>query len=52
MERHPGLSKTEAIQLAVRSYLADDARTRLRRLAGSLDIEDLSADLRKVDRHT
>lgn len=51
LKRHPGLSKTEAIQVAVRSYLADDARSRLRGLAGSLDIEDVSASLRAVDRH-
>ncbi len=50
--RHPGVSKTEAIQIAVRSYLAEDARSRLRRVAGSLDIEDLSAEMRAADRRT
>ena len=52
LARHPGASKTEAIQIAVRSYLADDARSRLRRLAGALDVEDLSAELRAADRRT
>lgn len=52
LARHPGLSKTEAIQVAMRSYLADDARGRLRRIAGTVEIEDLSAGLRAVDRRT
>ena len=50
--RHPGLSKTEAIELAVRTYLAADAAERLRRLAGAFEIEDVSQELRAVDRHT
>lgn len=50
MSRMPGASKTEAIEEAVRSYLADDAASRLRALAGNLDIEDVSAELRAVDR--
>jgi hypothetical protein len=48
--RFPGVSKTEAIERAVRAYLAESAVTRLRELAGSLDIDDVSADLRRLDR--
>jgi hypothetical protein len=50
MARHPDLSKTEAIETAIRTYLADSAAARLRRLAGTVDIEDVSKELRKVDR--
>ena len=48
--RFPGASKTEAIERAVRGYLAESAVTRLRELAGTLDLADVSADLRRVDR--
>lgn len=40
--RHPGISKTEAIELAIRTYLAADAAEGLRELAGAFDIEDLT----------
>jgi hypothetical protein len=50
--RHPDLSKTEAIELAIRAYLSQSAADRLRALAGLLEIEDVSADLRSIDRHT
>jgi len=50
--RHPDLSKTEAIELAIRAYLSQSAAERLRALAGHLEIDDVSADLRGVDRHT
>ena len=50
--RHPDLSKTEAIQLAVRSYLAADTAERLRQLAGNFEIDDVSQELRALDRDT
>lgn len=50
--RHPGASRTEAIEIAVRSYLATDAVSRLRRLAGSLEVEDVSGSLRDRDRRS
>lgn len=52
VRRFPGTSKTEAIERAVRGFLVDDASRRLRDLAGTLDIVDVSADLRRADRHT
>ena len=52
MARLPGVSKTEAIQRAVRFYLTHDAVDQLRRLAGTVEIEDLSRDLRAADRTT
>jgi hypothetical protein len=50
--RHPELSKTEAIEAAIRGYLNQSAIDGLRRLAGTMDIEDLSQELRHKDRHT
>lgn len=50
--RHPDLSKTEAIEAAIRSYLNESAIDGLRRRAGSMDIQDLSEGLRRIDRHT
>jgi hypothetical protein len=52
MERHPDLSKTEAIEVAIRQHLAELSIVGLRSLAGRLDIGDASADLRKRDRQT
>lgn len=50
--RHPGRSKTDLIEEALRAYLANDAAQELRRLAGYLEIEDVSAETRDSDRHT
>lgn len=47
----PGVSKTEAIERAVRGYLAEDAASRLRAIAGSVEIDDVSGELRARDRH-
>lgn len=52
LARYPGASKTEAIERAVRFYLAHDAVSRLRQLAGTLDIDDASERLRSADRKT
>lgn len=49
-DRHPDASKTEAIELAVRGYLNSSAADRLRELAGKIEIEDLSRELRSLDR--
>lgn len=48
--RSPGVSKTEAIQRAVRFYLTHDAVDQLKQLAGNLDVEDVSERLRGLDR--
>jgi hypothetical protein len=50
--RLPGRSKTQAIETAVHAYLAQGSESRLRELAGTVEIEDLSADLRRRDRHS
>jgi hypothetical protein len=48
--RHPGLSRTEAIERAIKAYLEGEAVERLLSIAGSFEIEDVTADLRAVDR--
>ncbi len=50
--RLPGRSKTDAIEHAIGAFLADDAVDRLRALAGRLEIDDLSGEMRGVDRTT
>ncbi len=50
--RNPGSSKKEAVEEAIRAYLATDALDRLRALAGSFPIDDVSRELRRLDRRT
>ncbi len=50
--RLPGRSKTEAVEHAISAYLATDAVERLRALAGTLEIDDLSDEMRRLDRTT
>jgi len=52
LARHPGVSKREAVERAIAEYLSKDAAARTMALRGSLDIEDVSADLRRADRRT
>lgn len=52
LERHPGATKTEAIDRALRAYLENDAVSQLIQLAGNVEIEDLSRELRAQDRYT
>ena len=52
MARLPGVSKTEAIQRAVRFYLTHDTVDQLRKLAGTVEIDDVSRELRGTDRAT
>lgn len=49
LARHPGISKTEAIETAIRSYLTESAVAGLRELAGTLDIHDTSATARWIE---
>jgi len=52
LAQHPELSKTDAIERAIRTYLSESAVRTLRDRAGTWDIVDLSQELRKVDRTT
>jgi hypothetical protein len=50
LARLPGRSKTDAIEHAIEAFLANDSVGRLKGLAGTMDIEDLSHELRTLDR--
>jgi hypothetical protein len=52
LARLPDRSKTDAIEHAIEVFLANDSVERLKRLAGTLEIDDLSMDLRSSDRTT
>lgn len=52
LARHPGVSKREAVERAISAYLASDAVARTRAMAGRVEIEDVSAELRRADRRT
>lgn len=52
MAQLPSASKTEAIETAIEAYVSRRSALRLRQLAGTIDVEDISADLRRVDRTT
>ena len=52
LARHPGVSKREAVERAIAEYLAKDAAARTRALRGTIEIEDVSSELRKADRRT
>ena len=51
LARYPGVTKTEAVERAIREHLAGDAARRLRELRGRVQIDDLSRELRR-DRST
>jgi hypothetical protein len=50
LARLPGRSKTDAIEHAIEAFLANDSVERLKGLAGTMDVEDLSQELRRLDR--
>jgi hypothetical protein len=52
LARLPGRSKTDAIEHAIEAFLAGDAVDRLKTLAGTMEIEDVSRELRRLDRAT
>lgn len=47
LARHPGCSKTAAVEQAIREHLGRDALARIRGLRGKIEIEDLSEELRR-----
>jgi hypothetical protein len=49
LARLPGRSKTDAIEHAIEAFLANDSVERLKQLAGTMDVEDLSHELRRLD---
>jgi hypothetical protein len=49
MARHPGESKTKAVEAAIAEHVRRGAVDRLLRLQGNLDIEDVAAEMRAID---
>jgi hypothetical protein len=52
LARHPGVTKREAVERAISEYLAKDAASRTKALRGRVRIQDVSAELRSMDRRT
>jgi hypothetical protein len=50
MARHPGESKTKAVEAAIADHVRRDAANRLLALRGKLDVEDVSTAMRAIDR--
>lgn len=49
---YPDLSRTDAIETAIREHLRLTAVRQLRERAGTFHVEDVSGELRAADRHT
>lgn len=47
LARNPGASKKEAVETAIKEYLRRGAVARLAALRGQIEIEDVSAELRR-----
>ena len=52
MAKNPHSSKRAAIENAIREYVRRDAIEGLLSAAGTIRVEDVSADARRADRHT
>jgi len=50
MSRYPGRSKTKAVEAAIEDHVRRAATDRLLRMRGGLDIEDVSKEMRAIDR--
>jgi len=50
MARHPGLSKTKAVEAAIEDHVRRGAVDGLLKIRGKLDIEDVSKEMRAIDR--
>ena len=52
MTRYPGESKTKAVEAAIAEHLRRGAVDWLLENAGGIEIEDLSGEMRALDRRT
>ena len=52
MARHPEMSKTKAVETAIADHVRRGAIDWLLENAGKIDIEDVSKEMRAIDRHT
>lgn len=50
MLRYPGKSKTKAVEAAIEDHVRRRASDQLLEMRGKLDIEDVSRELRAIDR--
>jgi hypothetical protein len=50
MARHPGKSKTKAVEAAIEEHVRRGAVDWLLENAGRIEIEDVSAEMRAIDR--
>jgi hypothetical protein len=50
MARHPGVSKTKAVEAAIEDHVRRRAVDDLLKMRGNLDIEDVSKEMRAIDR--
>jgi hypothetical protein len=50
MTRHPGESKTKAVEAAIEEHVRRGAGDWLLKMRGKLDIEDVSKEMRAIDR--
>jgi len=50
MARHPGVSKTKAVQAAIEDHVRRGAVDWLLENAGGIEIEDVSGEMRGIDR--
>jgi hypothetical protein len=50
MARHPGESKTKAVEAAIEDHVRRKAVDGLLAMRGKLEIEDVSKEMRSIDR--
>ncbi len=50
MARYPGVSKTKAVEAAIEDHVRRRAVDELLKMRGRLDIEDVSEEMRAIDR--
>jgi hypothetical protein len=50
MARHPGVSKTKAVEAAIEDHIRRGAVDLLLRMRGKIEIEDVSKEMRAIDR--
>jgi len=50
MTRHPGVTKTKAVEIAIGEYVRRGAVDWLLENAGKIELEDLSGEMRAKDR--
>jgi hypothetical protein len=51
MARHPEMSKTKAVETAIEDHVRRGAVDWLLENAGKIEIEDVSKEMRAIDRH-